>query len=76
MIAYPAYTVEGIRRELSWRQVNLLLENWENDEPVSMAMERIKEILSKHTGLKFEKVEKVTVDRLANKLEDMGFSIG
>jgi len=76
MIAYPAYTVEGIRRELSWRQVNLLLENWENDEPVSMAIERIKEILSKHTGLKFEKVEKVTVDGLANKLKDMGFSIG
>jgi len=76
MIAYPAYTVEGIRRELSWRQVNLLLENWENDEPVNFMLSMMKEILMKHTGIKFEKAEKITVDGLANKLEDMGFSIG
>jgi hypothetical protein len=76
MIAYPAYTVEGIRRELSWRQVNLLLGYWEDDEPVNITVNRIKEVLCKHTGLKFEKVEKISVDNLINKLEDMGLSIG
>ena len=50
IIAYPAYTVERIEIELSWRQVRLLMEQWEKEPPVSVAIARVEKMLEAKFG--------------------------
>jgi len=51
MGAYPAYTIEGIETELSWRQVKELLGYWEEKPPASVAIARIESMLEKRFGI-------------------------
>ena len=50
IIAYPAYTVERIETELSWRQVRLLTGQWIEDPPVSIVIARVEKMLEAKFG--------------------------
>ncbi len=76
MLAYPGYTISRIRKELSWRKVEVLLKYCADTPPTVTSTKHIEEILSKVHGLTFTKVEepkKQSVDDLASNLANMGF---
>ena len=53
MLAYPGYTVEKIREELSWRQIEELMKVWQEYEPSNSRLKNIEEILKKAHGIKY-----------------------
>ena len=53
MLAYPGYTVEKIREELSWRQIEELMKVWQEHEPSNTRLKKIEEILKKAHGIKY-----------------------
>jgi len=70
MMAYPGYTVGIIQEELSWRQLDLLFAKWEKKPPGSVRIERIEKMISKQTGITFEKK---TSGNLLDQLKGLGW---
>lgn len=52
LLAYPAYTIDRIETELSWRQVKLLLSCWKDEPPVIMIIAKVEDMLEKKFGFK------------------------
>jgi len=73
MVAYPAYTIDGIEKGLSWRQVRKLLSYWEATPPMSRNLGRIETMLEKKFGIKFESTKPMKQEELVRKLEEFGW---
>ena len=52
MGAYPAYTIEHIETELSWREVKMLLECCGAEPPLLIRIARIENMLEQKFGFK------------------------
>lgn len=79
MMAYPGYTVDKIRAELSIRQIEKLLETWDNYKPDRTYLHRIDQMIQRHTGISFvdKKIDKKESDdktrnRIANFMQFVG----
>lgn len=72
MQAYPAYTVERIETELSWRMVKKLMDCWEKRTPGSLRIERIEKMLELKFNLKVVSSKPSDTD-LLNNLAGMGW---
>ena len=72
MLAYPGYTVEGIKEELSWRQIEELMKMWQANEPSNIKLQRIEEILKRAHGIKYVP-RKAKDQNLMDELRGMGW---
>lgn len=72
LLAYPAYTIERIEEELSWRQVRLLLECWGKEPPFFKRIARIESMLATKLGYKQTPTNSKTSTSVVNKLQGMG----
>lgn len=73
MSAYPGYTVETIKSELSWRQIERLMEVWKKHDPPNTHLRRIEEILTKVHNIKIIKNPVAKDQNLINELKGMGW---
>ena len=72
MLAYSGYTVRGIEEELSWREVKLLLDCWDDEPPAYMVGRKTEKVLEKAHRITFQK-RKVSSDELVARLEGLGW---
>lgn len=77
MLAYPAYTIEKIEAELSWRQINELVTYWEKHPPVHMRINKIEKgfmlHIKKQSGIEFKEIKKANNDKeLIQGLQSIG----
>lgn len=72
MLAYPGYTVQKIKDELTWREVEELAKTWKDHPPTFFQLNKIEQILEKHTGVKFQKMQP-TDNELLSKLKEMSW---
>ncbi len=73
-MAYPAYTIDRIEKELSWRQVKLLLSCWKDEPPAVIIMTKVENMLEKKFGFKSisSSTETLSGDALVEHLERQG----
>lgn len=50
--AYPGYTVGTLQEELSWRQVEVMMDTWAENPPAFIRLQRIEAMLAKKFGFK------------------------
>ncbi len=74
MGAYPAYTIEHIETELSWREVKVLLACWDKEPPMSISIKRVENMLEKKFGFKTISTKPTNSNNLINQIEQMGFT--
>jgi len=72
MLAYPAYTVERIETELSWRLVKCLLNQWDKKPPVNIRIERIEKMIEAKFGIKLTS-SKTSEKQMMSELQGMGW---
>jgi len=73
LLAYPAYTIDRIELELSWRQVKLLLSCWDDEPPTVMRIAKVENMLEKKFGFKsISKTKALSGDDLINHLKEQG----
>lgn len=73
LLAYPAYTIDRIETELSWRQVKLLLSCWKDEPPAVMIIAKVEDMLEKKFGFKSISTSKtLSGTDLINHLEGQG----
>lgn len=73
MLAYPAYTIDRIECELSWRQVNELIACWERDPPQFETERRIMVMIEKAGGFERMSYRPLSGDKLEQRLKSMGW---
>ena len=73
MQAYPAYTVERIETELSWRQVKLLTACWNDKDMVLKSLIRIEKMLELKFKMKKVSTQIASDDQLINEIAGMGW---
>lgn len=73
MLAYPAYTIDRIETELSWRQVNELVACWGEDPPQFQTGRRIMDMIAKMGGFKRINFRPLGGDKLEQRLKSMGW---
>lgn len=73
MLAYPGYTRDRIRSELSWRDIKDLMDQWEEHPPVFVDVRRSNTMLSKKWGFRWEKRKPLSGQALVEKLQGMGW---
>jgi len=72
MQVYPAYTIENIETELSWREVGLLIKNWEAGESSYQKVTGIEKLLKAKFGIKKVSIKPLSGDDLINRLIEEG----
>lgn len=73
LLAYPAYTIDRIETELSWRQVKLMLSCWKDNPPTVMIIAKVENMLEKKFGFKsIATIKTLNGDDLINHLEGQG----
>lgn len=75
MIAYPAYTVECIETELSWRQVGALLKCWGSEPPLCSRIARVERMLEMKFGMKPISTAPQNTDKMIRQFESRGWMI-
>lgn len=73
MLAYPAYTIDRIEAELSWRQVNELMECWQKHPPTFQTEKRIAAMVESMGGFKKMSYKPLGGDKLEKRLQQMGW---
>ena len=68
LLAYPAYTIDTIENELSWRIINEMLGCWEDEPPVIKRISRIERMLEIKFGFKKTKQTPLSSDQLVSRL--------
>lgn len=53
MLAYPAYRIQNVDDELSWRQVGAMMEQWKNSPPQHLSIIRIEKMVEAATGTRW-----------------------
>ena len=73
MQVYPAYTIDKIETELSWREVKELMKYWSDGTTSYQALTRIEKMIEKKFG--FEKVSSKPLhgEELVNRLTQEGW---
>lgn len=74
LLAYPAYTIDRIETELSWRQVKLMLSCWKDEPPAVMIIAKVENMLEKKFGFKSitSTTKAIGGDDLIDHLEGQG----
>jgi len=72
MQVYPAYTIERIEDELSWREVGKLIECWRDGESNFKTLCRIEDMIKKQFGFNKVSSRPLHGDELLNKLTEEG----
>ena len=73
MQAYPAYTVERIETELSWRQVKLLMTCWKDKDMVLKSLMRIERMLEIKFKMKRITHKSLNDEQLLNSIQEMNW---
>lgn len=74
MLAYPGYTLRGIERELSWREIEELIGQWDTTPPFFLETQRMSSMMQKRWGAKFVKRQKpLSGEDLLSRLSSEGY---
>lgn len=73
MVAYPGYTVRTIEEELSMREIRALLLCRKKQPTLAVLLNKVEQILEKHTGCRFQSMEPMPDDQLLNVLKGEGW---
>lgn len=75
MLAYPGYTLRGIERELSWREIEELIGQWDTTPPLFVETQRVSSMLQKRWGAKFVKhrAKPLSGEDLLSRLASEGY---
>ena len=72
MQVYPAYTVERIETELSWREYGALVNCWRDEEYNFKSLYRIEDMIKTKFGFNKVSSRPLSGDELVNRLTEEG----